>query len=129
MFKPKATMSSFSVNDMGKAKEFYTKTLGLELNSEDMGLNLKLPGGGGLFIYEKPDHKPASFTVLNFIVDDIDESADELKKLGVSFERYDNIPGGQDDKGIARGIAAKQGPDIAWFEDPAGNILSIMKVE
>lgn len=119
--------SGFSVNDQEKAKDFYTKTLGLELQDEQMGLNLKLPGGGSVFIYEKPDHQPATFTVLNFAVEDIDKAVDELTAQGVRFERYDNMPFKQDEKGIARGRSANQGPDIAWFKDPSGNILSILQ--
>jgi hypothetical protein len=99
----------------------------LELSDETMGLNFKLPGGGGLFVYEKPDHQPAAYTCLNFVVENIDEAVDRLVAAGVKFERYDNMPAQQDEKGIARGLAAKQGPDIAWFKDPAGNILSVLQ--
>jgi catechol 2,3-dioxygenase-like lactoylglutathione lyase family enzyme len=108
-------------------KQFYTKTLGLELDNEEMGLQFKLPNGGSLFIYEKPDHKPATYTFLNFVVEDIDVAVDELTDAGVKFEVYDNMPGKQDDKGILRGKDAKMGPDIAWFKDPAGNILSVLQ--
>ena len=127
MFKAQAAFAGISVDDLAAAKEFYTKTLGLKMNDDKMGLNLELPGGGGLFIYDKPDHKPASYTCLNFVVSDIDEAADTLAAKGVKFERYDNMPGGQDEKGIARGKAANMGPDIAWFKDPAGNILSVLQ--
>lgn len=126
MFDPKAAFSGFSVDDLQKAKEFYTKVLGLELISEDMGLTFVLPGGGHHFVYTKPDHKPANYTVLNFAVDDIDAAVDELTKRGVGFEHYDNMPMEQDDKGIARGLAANMGPDIAWFKDPAGNVLAVL---
>lgn len=129
MFKAKAAFSGISVDDLEKAKEFYTKTLGLELDSEKMGLQLRLPGGGALFIYEKKDHKPATFTVLNLVVEDIDKAVDALSKQGVKFEFYEGFPFKQDEKGIARGIAANQGPDIAWFKDPAENILSILQSE
>jgi catechol 2,3-dioxygenase-like lactoylglutathione lyase family enzyme len=118
MFKAHAAFSGFSVNDAEKAKQFYTQVLGLPLNSEEMGLQLGLPGGGSLFIYAKEDHQPATFTVLNFVVDDIDQAVDELSALGVSFERYDDMPGAQYEKGIMRGRSANQGPDIAWFKDP-----------
>src|SRR5690242_4294009 len=118
MFQPKASFSGFSVDDLAKAKEFYTQTLGLKLDKEGFGFSLHLLGGGRAFIYPKSDHQPASFTLLNFQVDDIDEAVDELTKRGVKFERYEGIEA--DAKGIARGISKKQGPDIAWFKDPAG---------
>jgi hypothetical protein len=92
-----------------------------------MGLNFVLPTGGRVFIYLKADHRPATFTILNFIVDNIDDAVSELSSKGISFERYDNMPGKQDQKGILRGLDAKQGPDIAWFKDPAGNILSVLQ--
>ena len=124
MFTPTAAFSGFSVNDAAKAKEFYTKTLGLELKDETMGMELALPGGGSVFVYEKPGHQPATFTVLNFAVEDVDAAVEELSSCGITFEKYDNM--NQDEKGIARGIAANMGPDIAWFKDPAGNILSVL---
>ena len=127
MLKAQAAFSGFSVDDLVKAKEFYTQTLGLKLIDEKMGLQLQLPGGGAVFVYDKQSHQPAAFTILNFIVENIDEAIDELVKLGVSFERYDNMPAPQDEKGVARGLAANQGPDIAWFKDPAGNILSVLQ--
>jgi catechol 2,3-dioxygenase-like lactoylglutathione lyase family enzyme len=121
------TFSGFSVDDAAKAKEFYVEKLGLKLTSEEMGLDFDLPGNGALFIYEKPDHVPATFTVLNFVVSDINAAVDEMVGKGVVFERYDNMPAPQDERGIIRGIAANQGPDIAWFKDPAGNVLSIIQ--
>ena len=124
MFKAKAAFSGFSVNDLAKAKAFYTETLGLTIKDETMGLVLNLPGGGTVFAYPKDDHQPATFTMLNFEVDDVDEAVEELGKKGVKFEHYEGMT---DEKGIARGIAAKRGPDIAWFKDPAGNILSVLK--
>jgi len=127
MLKAQAAFSGFSVDDLQKAKQFYTQTLGLELESEEMGLRLQLPGGGKLFLYDKEDHQPAMFTVLNFVVADIDEAVDELVGLGVNFEHYDNMPGKQDEKGIIRGRSANQGPDIAWFKDPAGNVISVLQ--
>lgn len=127
MLKARAVFSGFSVDDLTKAKEFYTQVLGLALTDETMGLQLKLPDGGALFIYSKDDHQPATFTILNFAVDDIDEAVDELTKQGVAFERYDNMPAQQDEKGILRGRSVHQGPDIAWFKDPAGNILSVLQ--
>jgi hypothetical protein len=93
MLKAEASFSGFSVDDQAKAKDFYTKILGLEVTDESMGLNFKLPGGGGLFIYPKDDHQPATFTVLNFVVSNIDEAVDNLSASGVSFEHYDNMPG------------------------------------
>jgi catechol 2,3-dioxygenase-like lactoylglutathione lyase family enzyme len=127
MFKAVAAFSGFSVDDQAKAKDFYTKTLGLELSDETMGLELKLPGGGTLFVYSKDGHQPATYTVLNFVVEDIDKAVDQLVGLGIEFEHYDNMPAKPDAKGILRGLAANQGPDIAWFKDPAGNILSVLQ--
>ncbi|HVA10666.1 MAG TPA: VOC family protein [Candidatus Dormibacteraeota bacterium] len=129
MFTALAGFSGLSVNDLGKAKQFYTETLGLKLDDEKMGLQLQLPGGGKLFIYPKDDHQPASYTALNFVVENIDEAVDELVSSGVSFEHYDNMSGKQDEKGVMRGIQANQGPDIAWFKDPAGNIISILQAK
>jgi catechol 2,3-dioxygenase-like lactoylglutathione lyase family enzyme len=127
MLKSQVAFSGFSVDDLHKAKQFYTQVLGLKLNGEEMGLQLQLPGGSALFIYEKDNHEPATYTVLNFVVPNIDEAVDELTRLGVSFEYYENMPGMQDEKGVARGLSARRGPDIAWFKDPAGNILSILQ--
>jgi catechol 2,3-dioxygenase-like lactoylglutathione lyase family enzyme len=124
MLKDSRAFSGFSVNDIGKAKEFYGQTLGLE-TSEGMGaLMLNLAGGGRVFIYPKDNHEPATFTVLNFPVEDIDGTVDKLTSAGITFERYEGAE--QDERGIARGRAANQGPDIAWFKDPAGNILSVL---
>lgn len=127
MFSPKAAFSGFSVNDLAAAKKFYTKTLGLKLADESMGLQLDLPGGGAAFVYEKPGHEPAKYTMLNFVVDDIDAAVEELGKQGITFERYPDMPMQQDEKGIARGLAANMGPDIAWFKDPSGNILAVLQ--
>jgi len=127
MLKAQAAFSGISVDDLAKAKQFYTEVLGLEPTGEGMGLNLELPGGGSLFIYAKDNHHPASFTILNFVVNDINVAVDELLRAGVRFEHYNNESMPQDDKGIARGISVNQGPDIAWFKDPAGNILSILQ--
>lgn len=127
MFKVEAAFAGLSVDDLAKAKEFYTKTLGLTLADDKMGLDLELPGGGGLFIYDKPDHQPASYTTLNFVVTNIDEAVDALTTAGVKFEHYDNMPAPQDDKGVLRGLATNHGPDIAWFKDPAGNILAVLQ--
>ena len=126
MFQPKTAFSGFSVNDLAKAKEFYTQTLGLKVVEEGVGLRLHLPGGGTAFAYPKDDHQPATFTLLDFVVDDIDEAVDELKSRGVSFERYAGMS--QDEKGIMRGISQNMGPDIAWFKDPAGNFLAVLQM-
>ena len=126
MFKPKTAFSGFSVNDLAKAKAFYTQTPGLQVVEEGVGLRLHLPGGGTAFAYPKEDHQPATFTLLDFVVEDIDKAVDELKSRGVSFERYEGMS--QDEKGIMRGIAQNMGPDIAWFKDPAGNFLAVLQM-
>ena len=125
MFKAKSAYSGFSVDDLAKAKEFYTEILGLKVDEEDEGLGLHLPGGGTVFAYPKDNHQPATFTILNFVVDNIDEAVAELTSQGVQFERYEGIP--TDEKGILRGLSLKMGPDIAWFKDPAGNVLAVLK--
>ena len=125
MFNPTGAFSGFSVDDLARAKEFYTKTLGLKVEDGVGGVRIRLPSGGMVWMYPKPNHQPAGFTILNFKVDDIDQAVDDLTSHGVQFERYPNIPA--DAKGILRGIAGKRGPDIAWFKDPAGNILSVLK--
>jgi catechol 2,3-dioxygenase-like lactoylglutathione lyase family enzyme len=124
MFKDTKAFSSFSTNDLEKAKEFYGTTLGLEVSETPEGLDLHV-GDGEVFIYPKPDHAPATFTVLNFKVDDIDRTVDDLRGRGVRFESY----GGDittDEKGIMRGAESGNGPNIAWFKDPAGNIISVV---
>lgn len=123
----KSTFSGISTNDLAKAKDFYVNTLGLQVINEEMGLMIGLPGGAQLFIYEKEDHQPATFTVLNFVVEDIDQMIDELNEKGIKFEQYDLGVAKTDEKGVLRGKAASQGPDIAWFKDPADNILSIIE--
>jgi predicted enzyme related to lactoylglutathione lyase len=120
VFRPEVAFSGFSVDDLGRAQRFYGQTLGLNVEDNGMGLTVRLPGGGRVFIYAKPDHQPATFTILNFEVDDVDSAVTDLSGRGVTFERYPSIPA--DDKGISRGT----GPDIAWFKDPAGNILSVL---
>lgn len=120
------TFSSFSVNDLEKAKEFYSNVLGVEATLNEMGiLDLKLAGGNAVIIYPKANHEPATFTVLNFAVEDLDKAVDELIAAGVKFEQYDFGEMKTDEKGIMRGNG--HGPDIAWFKDPAGNILSVLK--
>ncbi len=123
MFKDTKAFSSFSVNDIRKAKEFYGQTLGLDIVEEPEGLELHLAGGTRIFIYPKPNHLPATFTILNFQVANIDAAVGELTKRGIQIERYDDVNIKTDEKGIFRG----PGPQIAWFKDPAGNILSVLE--
>lgn len=125
LFKNSKAFSSFSVDDLQKAKKFYGATLGLEVDERPEGLELRLGGGGQVFIYPKPNHTPASFTILNFPVDDIDQAVGQLVKHGVTFEHYDQPEIKTDEKGIARSDG--RGPNIAWFKDPAGNILSVLQ--
>jgi predicted enzyme related to lactoylglutathione lyase len=128
MLQDSHAFSGFSVNDQAAAKKFYSETLGLEVEEDAMGLTLKTTGNNGIFIYAKPDHQPASFTILNFPVDDIEAAVKELKGKGVQFEQYDFGGGAKtDEHDIMRGKAAQQGPDIAWFKDPAGNVLSVLE--
>ena len=122
-FKDTKAFSGFSVNDIQKAKEFYGATLGLEVSETHGLLNLHLAGGSKVLIYPKPNHTPAMFTILNFPVDNIEQAVDELTRRGVRFERYDEADLKTDEKGIHRG----EGPKIAWFRDPAGNILSVLE--
>jgi catechol 2,3-dioxygenase-like lactoylglutathione lyase family enzyme len=122
MFGKSKAYSGFSVDDIGAARTFYAETLGLEVSEENGMLTLHIADGGNILVYPKPDHAPASFTILNFPVDDIDGAVSELTKNGVSFERYEGLE--QDEKGVARG---PYGPPIAWFRDPAGNILAVLE--
>ena len=116
--------SGFAVPDIDAARDFYANTLGLKVTDEEMGiLTLHLAGDRPTMIYPKPDHAPATYTILNFQVEDIDAAVDELSSRGVTFERYEGFP--QDEKGVMR----DQGPNIAWFKDPAGNILSVIQTE
>jgi len=117
--------SSFSVDDIQKAKEFYGQTLGLKVSEEMEGLAMKIDDNQ-IFLYPKSDHQPATFTVLNFSVDDIAETVDELKSRGVEFENYDE-PIKTDENGIFWGKSGGQGPNIAWFKDASGNILSVVE--
>jgi catechol 2,3-dioxygenase-like lactoylglutathione lyase family enzyme len=125
MFKDSHAFSGFSTNDIAKAKEFYGQTLGLEVTDENGMLTLHLAGGGSVLIYPKKNHEPATFTVLNFPVKEIGEAADALIQAGIQFERYEGS--NQDERGIARPAKPEDGPSIAWFKDPAGNILSILE--
>lgn len=125
MFRSSDVYASFSVDDLDEAREFYSEVLGLEVGQNDMGLWVKLPNGQ-VFIHKKDDHLPATYTVLNFEVDDIDEAVQVLKDEHVVFEKYEGIT---DENDISRGIDNHTGPDIAWFKDHAGNILSILQTE
>jgi catechol 2,3-dioxygenase-like lactoylglutathione lyase family enzyme len=122
IFKEASSFSSFSVDDLKEAKAFYRETLGLDVSETSEGLELRT-GDNAIFLYPKPNHTPASFTVLNFEVDDIDEAVKQLGAMGVSLERY-NLP---DIKTDERGIFSGPGHRIAWFKDPAGNILSMIE--
>ena len=126
MFKDTHAFSSFSVNDLQKAMEFYGQTLGLEISETKEGLGLKIAGGGDVFIYPKPNHQPATFTVLNFKVKNLEAAVDQLSTLGVRFEHYEGDIK-TDEKGIFHGADINQGPTIAWFKDPAGNFLSVIE--
>jgi catechol 2,3-dioxygenase-like lactoylglutathione lyase family enzyme len=121
MFRDSHAFSGFSSNDIEKAKEFYAQVLGLEVTEENGILTLHLAGGGRVVIYPKEGHEPASFTVLNLPVEDIDQAVDALTEAGILFERYEGFQ--QDERGIMR----EDGPPIAWFKDPAGNILSVLQ--
>lgn len=121
-FKNTKAFSSFSVGDLEETKKFYGQILGLEVSETDEGLILQTKGGNDVFIYPKPDHIPATFTVLNFVVDDVDKAVDELTKVGIHFQIYDKGELKTDDRGVFQGK-----PKIAWFKDPAGNFLSILE--
>jgi catechol 2,3-dioxygenase-like lactoylglutathione lyase family enzyme len=121
MLETNKAFSSFSVNDLQKAKQFYAQTLGLKVTESKEGLELH-PGNTDLFIYPKPNHEPAKFTVLNFLVSDIETTVDELNNKGVRFEQYDG-----EIKTDEKGIHRNGGPTIAWFKDPSGNILSVVE--
>src|SRR5947207_11791561 len=123
MLEDSKAFSGFAVPDVEKAKEFYGKTLGLKVSEDHGMLRLHLSGGNNVLVYPKPNHVPATFTILNFPVDDIDQAVDKLSKRGVHFEIYDQLDLKTDEKGIMRGKA----PTIAWFKDPAGNILSVLE--
>jgi catechol 2,3-dioxygenase-like lactoylglutathione lyase family enzyme len=123
MFRDVQPFPSFSVDDVQKAKRFYGDTLGLKVSDEPMGgLSLQLDGGGSVFVYPKDDHVPATFTVLNFPTDDVPGAVQDLKQKGVRFEHYDRPDLHTDADDVMRG----NGPEIAWFRDPAGNVLSVI---
>lgn len=119
MFKDTSTFSGFSVDDVAAAKRFYGETLGIEVTDEGPGIVLHLAGRNNVFAYGKDDHQPATFTILNFEVDDVDKAVDDLTAAGVTMEHYEGMT---DEKGVMR----DQGPTIAWFKDPAGNVLSVI---
>ena len=123
MLKNSKAFSGFAVGDLRAAHDFYGETLGLDVSvlEEDLLLALDVGGDRDVLIYHKPDHAPANFTILNFPVEDVEATVDDLAARGVRFERYDGFE--QDEKGIARG----PGPKIAWFTDPAGNVLSVLE--
>jgi catechol 2,3-dioxygenase-like lactoylglutathione lyase family enzyme len=124
MFESTKAFSGFSVDDIPRAKEFYGDTLGLNVAEDNGLLTLKIAGGRDTIVYPKDNHEPASFTILNFPVDDIEAAVDGLTERGVSFERYEGSDLETDERGIFRG----GGPLIAWFKDPAGNVLSVIQV-
>jgi hypothetical protein len=123
VFKNKKAFPSFSVDDLEKAKEFYGNTLGIDISESKEGLTLYPKSSNEIFIYPKTEHTPATFTVLNFPVDDVGRAVDDLTKLGVRFQIYNKGELKTDEKGIFRG----EGPKIAWFKDPAGNFLSVLE--
>lgn len=128
MVQIRDAFQGFSVDDVEAARRFYGEALGLEVADEMGGLSLTLPSGQHVFVYPKDDHTPATFTILNFVVDDLDRAVDELNAAGVVTKIYE-APNdfGTDERGIMRGEASGMGPDIAWFRDPAGNVLSLIK--
>lgn len=125
MLTTSGAFSGFSIDDVQAALTFYRDTLGVDARESAMnGIELHVTDAAPVFVYQKDDHVPATFTVLNFQVDDIDVAVGELVAAGIELERYEGSY--QDEQGITRGKAAGQGPDIAWFKDPAGNILSVL---
>lgn len=122
VLKNTKAFSSFSVKNLDETKKFYGQTLGLGISESEEGLSLQTQGSCDVFIYPKADHTPATFTVLNFVVDDVDKKVDELTKMGIRFEIYDKGDLKTDDRGVFQGK-----PKIAWFKDPSGNFLSILQ--
>jgi catechol 2,3-dioxygenase-like lactoylglutathione lyase family enzyme len=125
MFRDTKAFSGFAVDDIAKAKDFYGDTLGLEVSEDDGLLTLHIAGGRPTLIYPRPGHTPAEYTILNFPVDDVEEAVDALAERGVEFERYEGTDIETDEKGVFRG----GGPLIAWFKDPAGNVLSVLQLD
>jgi len=127
VFKDNQVFSSFSVGDIDAASDFYTGKLGLTAEKTQMGtLDLKLSGGQRVMLYPKPNHEPATFTVLNFVVPDVEKAVDDLTAAGIEMMQYDLPDINQDAKGIARDD--RNGPAIAWFKDPAGNVIALMEL-
>jgi hypothetical protein len=126
MFQDVSAFSSYSVDDIVAAKTFYQDVLGCTVSEDEMGLHLSFKNGHTVYIYQKDDHVPATFTVLNFSVTSVDETIERLSERGITMERYDTLPAPLDEKGVLRGKAAGIGPDIAWFTDPARNVIAIM---
>lgn len=127
MFEQTEAFSGYSVDDIQEAERFYRDVLGCDISIDSMGIELHFPNGHTVFLYEKSDHEPATFTVLNFPVDDIETAVEDLEVKGIRTLMYEDLPVPQDARGILRGKAAGMGPDIAWFKDPAGNVLSILE--
>ena len=125
MFEQATTFGGISVDDLDAARRFYGETLGLRLHEGVGGFDVELPGDTHLWVYPKTDHQPATFTVLNFSVPDIDAAVDALTAAGVTMAVYPGMH--QDERGIARGRSVHRGPDIAWFTDPAGNIMAVLQ--
>jgi catechol 2,3-dioxygenase-like lactoylglutathione lyase family enzyme len=126
MLNIKSSFTSFSVNDLDKAYSFYSEVAGLHAERNSMGVRLHLPGGAMVFLYPKQDHEPATFTVLNLVVNDLGKAIKQLKSMGVQFEYYEGLT---DEDNVLHGLAHNRGPDIAWFKDPAGNIISVLQEE
>ena len=125
MLDYKQAFSGVSVDDIPRAKEFYGETLGLRVTEDEAGfLQVHIGDGDFVFVYPKPDHQPATYTMLNFVVDDINRAVERLTEAGVTFEDYEDT----DDRGVMRGRSVGRGPDIAWFRDPAGNVIAVMQV-
>lgn len=127
MFEVKSGYAGFSVKDLDQAKAFYVDVLGLSVSDDEMGIMVNLPGDGKVFIYSKENHEPSTYTVLNLLVSDISESVDALNEKGVEFEQYDFTDFKTDEKGIVWGMKSGDGPNIAWFKDPSGNIFSLIE--
>lgn len=128
MFESIDSFSGFSVDDLDRAREFYGTTLGLHVEQQGgMGFRIQLPAGGAVFVYPKDNHEPATFTILNFVVADIDAAVDELNASGVATKIYSDEEFPTDDKGIVRPGNPEWGPEIAWFRDPARNVLAVIQ--
>ena len=125
MFEKSEPFSGFSVDDIEAARRFYTETMEMDVRELNGMLQLQIRPDVAVLVYPTETHRPGSYTVLNFPVDDIDAAVAELGNRGVTLERYEGAP--QDNKGIVRGLANDMGPDIAWFQDPAGNVLSVLQ--